>query len=141
MAVLNGFKSRVHSRQVGRKSRVIRRIVVITALAIVTPLLVTAQAGSQSIDIVTSSPRAHDVVDGSMVVVALQFDAPVDHQRSQFLLKGSRGVRKLRPRLRSAPKYLFSIVGHLMPGAYELEWDARLSDGRNIKGTIPFTVK
>ena len=128
-------------RAMGKPKAIGRIVAAIAALIMGSPLLATAQAGSEPNNIVTSFPRAHEVVDGSMVLVSLRFDVPVDHQSARFLLKSNEGVRELRARLRSAPKDLFSIVGHLMPGAYELLWEARLADGRSAKGTIPFTVQ
>src|SRR5215470_16197681 len=74
-------------RAMGRPQAIGRILVVITALIMGSPLLVTAQAGSEPAKIVASFPKAHDVVDGSMVVVSLRFDARVDHQSARFFLK------------------------------------------------------
>jgi methionine-rich copper-binding protein CopC len=135
-------KVRIQSRRAVGNSQTTRRSgVVVTALVIGALLLGTMRAESQPMDTIASSPKAHEVVDGSMVSISLRLDAPVDHERSTLLLKSDQGVRELKPRLESGPKYLFSIVGHLMPGAYELVWKAQLSDGRTTSGTIPFTVK
>jgi methionine-rich copper-binding protein CopC len=125
----------------GKPQAIGRILLIITALIMGSSLLVTVQAGSEPAEIVTSFPKAHDVVDGTMVVVSLRFNARVDHQSARFLLKGDEGVRELRARLRSAPNALFAIVGHLTPGPYELTWEARLADGRTVKDWIPFTVK
>jgi methionine-rich copper-binding protein CopC len=89
---------------------------------------------------VTSHPKAHDVVDGSMVDIVLGFNVPVDHERSTLTLRSGQGDRQLRPRLESAPNYLFGTAGRLVPGAYELEWSAWLSGGQIRSGRIPFTV-
>lgn len=103
-------------------------------------LLGISYAETVSTSVVTSYPKANVVVDGSMVQIALGFEVPVDHQRSTLTLRSREGDRHLRPRLESAPKYLFSIVAGLAPGAYELVWEARLSGGQIRSGTIPFTV-
>jgi methionine-rich copper-binding protein CopC len=135
-------KTRIQSRRAVGNSQTTRRSgVVVTALMIGALLLGTMRAESETMGIIASSPKAHDVVDGSMVSVSLRLDAPVDHERSRLLLKSDQGVRELKPRLGSAPNYLFSIAGHLTPGAYELVWKAQLSDGRTTSGTIPFNVK
>jgi hypothetical protein len=76
-----------------------------------------------------------------MVQVHLCFEAPVDHERSTLTLKSREAVRQLIPRLEAATDCLFSIVGRLAPGAYDLVWEARLSGGQTENSTIPFTVK
>jgi methionine-rich copper-binding protein CopC len=114
---------------------------IIAALMIGALPLRTSSAETVSTGIVTAHPKANDVVDGSMVQISLGFEAPVDHERSMLLLKTSRGDRQLKPRLESAPNYLFGIAGHLAPGAYELDWTARFSDGRSSGGAIPFIVE
>ena len=85
--------------------------------------------------------KSNDVEYGSLVRISLGFEAPVDHQKSMLTLKSARGDRQLRPRLESAPNYLFVSVGHLPPGDYELVWQALLSDGQHSRGAISFTVK
>ena len=45
-----------------------------------------------------------------------------------------------RSRLDSEPNTLFTAVGTLPPGSYELRWEARAMDGEVSKGTIPFKV-
>jgi methionine-rich copper-binding protein CopC len=76
-----------------------------------------------------------------MVQISLGFGVPVDHQRSTLTLRSIQGDRHLSPRLEASPNYLFSIVGRLPPGDYELVWEARLSGGQRCSGTISFTVK
>jgi methionine-rich copper-binding protein CopC len=98
-------------------------------------------AEAASTGIVSTYPKANDVVYGSTVQISLGFEVPVDHERSTLLLKSDLGDRQLCPRLESAPNYLSGIAGHLAPGAYELIWVARLSDGRTSTGTLPFTLK
>lgn len=88
-----------------------------------------------------SCPKPNDVIDGSTVEIRLQFKMPVDHGASTLALKSGRDIRPLRPRLESGAKYLTSIVGGLAPGAYELDWMARLSNGQTERGAIPFTVR
>ena len=114
---------------------------IVSAMIIGGQPLGSSRAETVSTDVITSSPKANDIVDGTMVDISLVFGAPVDHQRSTLTLRSSQGDRQLRPRLESAPNHLFGVAGHLEPGAYELVWEARLSGGRSSSGTIPFTVK
>jgi methionine-rich copper-binding protein CopC len=108
---------------------------IIGALSFERSLAATASTG-----VVTSHPKANEIVDGSMVDIVLGFEVPVDHERSTLNLRSGRGDRQLRPRLESAPNYLFGTAGRLVPGAYQLEWTALLSGGQFRSGTIPFTV-
>jgi methionine-rich copper-binding protein CopC len=128
-------------RNVMRSSRTSRRVGVTIAALIIGGLpLGTLHAETRSMDVVRSSPKPNDVVDGSMVSVHLCFEAPVDHERSTLTLRSRDAVRQLRPRLEAATDCLFSIVGRLAPGDYDLVWEARLSDGQTDSGTIPFSV-
>jgi methionine-rich copper-binding protein CopC len=124
-----------------RSLRTVRLIASIVAALIIGALsLESSRAETVSTGVVTSYPKADDVLDGSMVDIVLGFEVPVDHERSTLTLRSGQGERQLRPRLESAPNYLFSTVGGLAPGAYELDWEARLSGGQIRSGTIPFTV-
>lgn len=115
--------------------------VIVAALMIGVLPLGIMRAATASTSVVTSYPKANDAVDGSMVPISLGFEVPVDHQRSTLTLRSIQGDRQLRPRLEAPPNYLFSIVGRLPPGHYELVWEARLSAGQHCSGTISFTVK
>jgi methionine-rich copper-binding protein CopC len=124
-----------------RSLRTVRLVAVVVAALMIGALpLGISRAGTVSTGVVTSYPKANDIVDGSMVQIALGFEVPVDHERSTLTLRSGQGDRQLRPRLESAPNYLFSIVAGLAPGAYELVWEARLAGGQIRTGTIPFTV-
>jgi methionine-rich copper-binding protein CopC len=114
---------------------------IVAALTIGGLPLGNSRAETESTGVITSYPKPNDIVDGTMVDVALVFQMPVDHQRSTLTLRSSEGDRQLRPRLESAPNYLFGVAGRLPPGPYELFWEARLPGGQSASGTIPFTVK
>src|ERR687896_132316 len=64
--------------------------VVVVALMIGALPLGNVRAESGSMGVITSSPKAHDVVDGYSSTLSLRSD---------------QGARELRPRLRSAPNY------------------------------------
>ena len=118
------------------------RLVAATITAVTIGALPFGSSGATPVStgVVTSYPKVNDVVDGPMVQIALGFEVPVDHERSTLTLRSGQGDRQLRPRLESAPNHLFSIVGGLAPGAYELVWEARLANGQIRSGTIPFTI-
>jgi len=103
-------------------------------------LLVTALADPVQHGAIEDYPKASIIVDGSMVQFGLRFEAPVDHERSTLVVKGSLGEHRLQPRFDSAPTYLFAIEGHLEPGVYELVWVAQFVGGHARCGTIPFSV-
>ena len=113
---------------------------IITALIVGVLPFGQSRAAAVWTEVGPSYPRANVVVDGSMVQVVLGFEVSVDHERSTLTLRSAQGDQELRPRLESAPNYLFSIVGRLAPGAYELVWEARLAGGQIRRGTLPFTI-
>jgi methionine-rich copper-binding protein CopC len=124
-----------------RSLRTVRLVAVIVAALMIGALpLGISRAAPVWTGVVTAYPTANDVVDGSMVQINLGFEVPVNHERSTLTLRSGQGDRQLRPRLESAPNHLFSIVGGLAPGAYELVWEARLANGQIRSGTIPFTI-
>jgi methionine-rich copper-binding protein CopC len=108
--------------------------------------LVTALAcwasmvAAQSVRVVSSHPAVDEIMDGSETSFAIRFDRPVDHARSRLTLVTPQGDRPLEPRLETEPNTLFSPVGRLPPGLYELRWEAIESGGAVTRGTIPFRV-
>jgi methionine-rich copper-binding protein CopC len=90
--------------------------------------------------VVESFPMVNQIMDGSATSFAIRFDGPVDHASSRLMLVTPHGVVPLRARLDSEPNTLYSAVGKLPPGGYELRWEAKAWDGVVSKGTIPFTV-
>jgi len=90
--------------------------------------------------VVESFPMVDQTMDGRATSCSVRFDGPIDHAASRLTLITPHGVRTLRPRLDSEPNTLFTAVGALPPGSYELRWEARAMDGEVSKGTIPFKV-
>jgi methionine-rich copper-binding protein CopC len=88
----------------------------------------------------SSFPVVDQVMDGSATSFAIRFDQPVDHVRSRLILVTPQGERALQPRRETEPNTLFSPVGRLPPGAYELRWEAVEMGGAVARGTIPFRV-
>jgi methionine-rich copper-binding protein CopC len=80
------------------------------------------------------------IMDGRATSFSIRFDGPIDHAASRLTLVTPHGVRSLRARLNSEPNTLFTAVGTLPAGNYELRWEARAMDGEVSKGIIPFKV-
>jgi methionine-rich copper-binding protein CopC len=90
--------------------------------------------------VVGSFPMVNQIMTGSATSFSIRFDGPIDHAGSHLTLVTPNGTRSLRARLDSQPNTLFSAVGALPAGSYELRWEARAMDGEVTKGTIPFKV-
>ena len=85
-------------------------------------------------------PAVTQLMDGNALAFALRFDQPINHYRSTLTLVTPDGASMLRPRLSAQPNTLYSAIGRLMPGAYELRWQAYAASGETWEGTVPFTV-
>lgn len=93
-----------------------------------------------SMNVVGSFPMVNEIMDGRATSFSIRFDGPVDHATSRLTLVTPHGTRALHARLDSEPNTLFTAVGTLPAGRYELRWEARSMDGDVTKGTIPFEV-
>lgn len=87
-----------------------------------------------------SFPMVNEIMDGSATSFSIRFDGPVAHGSARLTLVTPNGSRSLRARLGSEPNTLFTAVGALPPGRYELRWQVRAKDGAVSKGAIPFEV-
>jgi methionine-rich copper-binding protein CopC len=74
-------------------------------------------------------PAVTQLLDGNTLAFALRFDQPINHYRSTLTLVTPDGKSILRPRLSAQPNTLYSAIGRLMPGAYELRWQAYAASG------------
>jgi copper resistance protein C len=107
---------------------------------------VAALAGGASdslaaeVTLIGSHPAVDEIMDGSATSFALRFDGPVDHESARLMLIGPMGVRALRARLHSEPNTIFTAVGKLPAGDYELDWQVRVPSGHISEGRIPFHV-
>jgi methionine-rich copper-binding protein CopC len=95
---------------------------------------------ARSMSVVGSFPMVDQIMDGRSTSFSIRFDGPIDHAASRLTLVTPHGVRSLRARLNSEPNTLFTAVGTLPAGNYELRWEARAMDGEVSKGIIPFKV-
>ena len=75
------------------------------------------------------------------VAFALRFDRLIDHAGSRLDLSDGRSSRRLVPRLNAQPNTLFTAVGKLQSGDYELTWTAKSRDGDILAGSFSFRVK
>ena len=100
----------------------------------------SAACWARSMSVVGSFPMVDQIMDGRATSFSIRFDGPIDHAASRLTLVTPHGVRSLRARLDSEPNTLFTAVGALPAGNYELRWEARAMDGEVSKGIIPFKV-
>jgi methionine-rich copper-binding protein CopC len=92
--------------------------------------------------LVSSTPQANGVVQGTQVHIVLQFDSRVDASRSLLSLVSPDGQsRTLQQEGQGAPNQLSGEADDLTHGAYTLHWQALSSDGHLTRGEIPFRVE
>jgi methionine-rich copper-binding protein CopC len=99
-----------------------------------------AACWARSMAVVDSFPMVDQIMDGRAKTFSIRFDGPIDHAASRLTLVTPSGKRALHSRLESEPNTLFTNVGALPKGSYELRWEARSMDGEVSEGTIPFKV-
>lgn len=114
------------------------RLAIAGTLALGSAVAVNA---ARAMDMIESSPKVNEIMEGKATAFAVRFDHPVSHRSSRLTLVTPQGSRTLPLRLRTEPDTLYANVGPLPPGKYELQWDARAVDGSQSKGSIPFTVQ
>ena len=90
--------------------------------------------------VVGSFPMVNQIMEGAATSFSIRFDGPVAHGSARLKLVTPSGSRSLRARLGSEPNTLFTAVGTLAPGTYELLWEVRAMDGQRSTGVIPFKV-
>ncbi len=112
----------------------------IVALAFAVAGLSWSACWARQMSVMGSFPMVNEIMDGRATSFSIRFDGPVDHALSRLTLVTPHGTRALHARLDSAPNTLFTAVGDLPPGSYELRWEARSMDGEISQGTIPFAV-
>jgi len=95
---------------------------------------------ARSMAVMESFPMVNQIMEGAATSFSIRFDGPVAHGSARLTLATPSGARTLHARLGSEPNTLFTAVGKLPPGAYELRWEVRAMDGQRSKGTIPFKV-
>jgi methionine-rich copper-binding protein CopC len=109
-------------------------------LVVVLAAWASLAAAQSSMHVMSSSPTVDQVMDGSATSFAIRFDRPVNHARSHLTLVTPQGERALQPRLEAEPNTLFTPIGRLEAGSYELRWEAVELGGAVSRGSIPFRV-
>jgi len=99
-------------------------------------------AWADELRVMDSGPVNNGVVAGPSDEFYVRFNQPVDHIRSEFIIKrGEDVVETLQPRFKTEPNVLFARVSPLPPGAYTFVWTVRTLAGQVIAvGEIPFTA-
>jgi len=99
-------------------------------------------AWADELRVVDSGPVNNGVVAGPSDEFYVRFNQPVDHIRSEFIIKrGEDVVETLQPRFKTEPNVLFARASALPPGAYTFVWTVRTLAGQVIAvGEIPFTA-
>jgi methionine-rich copper-binding protein CopC len=90
--------------------------------------------------VIDSFPMVNQIMEGAATSFSIRFDGPVAHGSARLTLVTPGGKRSLHARLGSEPNTLFTAVGALPPGAYEVRWEVRAMDGQRSTGAIPFKV-
>jgi methionine-rich copper-binding protein CopC len=109
-------------------------------LSLIAASLSAESCWAKTMTVVGSFPMVNQIMNGSATSFSIRFDGPVAHGSARLTLVTPTGNRSLRARLGSEPNTLFTAVGALPPGSYELRWLVRGKDGAPSKGMIPFTV-
>jgi methionine-rich copper-binding protein CopC len=120
--------------------RFARRLRTIASLALAIAIA-TAAGTAHAMEMIESTPKVNEIMEGKATAFAVRFDQPVSHRSSRLILVTPEGNRTLPLRLRTEPDTLYANVGPLPSGKYELQWEARAADGTISKGSIPFTVE
>ena len=111
------------------------RRMVLAAAALVLPIAAHADP-----DLVASTPAANASVMGGNVAIRLRYNTAIDHAASLLRLQGPGGVQApLQIDPASPPDSLWTETS-LMPGGYEVLWQARATGGGVSAGAVPFTV-
>ena len=113
----------------------------ILALTLAVASLPWSGCWARQMSVLESFPMVNQMMEGTATSFSIRFDGPVDHAASRLTLVTPSGARTLHARLDSEPNTLFTAVGRLPSGSYELRWEARAMDGEMSKGTIPFKVR
>lgn len=91
--------------------------------------------------IVESTPKANEVINGSVLEIKLRFNVRIDGARSKLTLVLPDGTsRPVEVPQQPSPDSLSATVPKLLPGRYQLHWQVLAGDGHITQGDIPFSV-
>jgi methionine-rich copper-binding protein CopC len=103
-------------------------------------LMVQPTAWADDLQVIDTGPMANGVEKGRSDDFYVRFNQPVDHMRSDLVIKrGAAVVEVLQPRFETQPNVLFARRSPLPPGDYTLAWAVKTLAGKVIAvGEIPF---
>jgi hypothetical protein len=92
------------------------------------------------LQVLDTGPMANGVEKGRSDGFYVRFSQPVDHMRSDLVIKrGNAVVEVLQPRFETEPNVLFARRSPLPAGDYTLAWTVKTLEGKVIAvGEIPF---
>src|ERR1700675_2810825 len=89
-------------------------------------LLVAEAAWAEELRVMDTGPVNNGVERGRTDEFFVRFNQPVDHIRSEFIIKrGDEIVETVQPRFKTEPNVLFARRSPLPPGDYTLVWSVR----------------
>jgi len=103
-------------------------------------LFAQPSASADDLRVMDTGPVNNGIERGPSDEFFVRFNKPVDHIRSEFIIKrGDDVVETLQPRFKTEPDVLFARRSPLPPGDYTLVWSVRALDGQQIAvGEIAF---
>ena len=101
---------------------------------------VQPMAWAEQLRVMDTGPVNHGVERGPIDEFFVRFNQPVDHIKSEFLIKrGDDVVEVLQPRFKTEPNVLYAERSPLPAGNYTLVWSVRALDGQQVAvGEIAF---
>jgi methionine-rich copper-binding protein CopC len=103
-------------------------------------LVLQPVAWAEELRVMDSGPVNNGVERGRIDEFFVRFNQPVDHIKSEFIIKrGDDVIETLQPRFKTEPNVLYAERSPLPPGDYTLVWSVRALDGQQIAvGEISF---
>jgi len=109
-------------------------------LALASVLIVQPTAWAEELRVMDTGPVNKGTESGRIDEFYVRFNQPVDHIKSEFIIKrGNDVVQVLHARFKAEPNTLYAERSPLPAGNYTLVWSVRALDGRQIAvGEIDF---
>ena len=96
-------------------------------------LVFQPSAWAEELRVMDSGPASNGIEQGRIDEFFVRFNQPVDHIRSEFVIKqGNKVVEVLQPRFKTEPNTLYAERSPLPPGDYTLVWKVRALDGQQL---------
>jgi methionine-rich copper-binding protein CopC len=109
-------------------------------LVLASVLIVQPTAWAEELRVMDTGPVNKGVERGRIDEFYVRFNQPVDHIRSEFIIKrGDKVIEVLQPRFETEPNTLYAERSPLPAGDYTLVWSVRALDGQQLAvGEITF---